>query len=720
MSTSQSLRLQVILGAVDQLTRPLQGMMQGSHKLSGAVKEARDRLRDLEAQQKRIGNYTGATQALTDNARALGTARDKLRALRDQIIATEQPSRELNEQYKATRREVKQLERDNTRLARTQADARTQIERSGLPVSQLASRQRELAGQIDKANAAISEQGRRLQRVKEFHRKYYEAIKQRDMLLNFGAGSLATGAAMGAPVVAAVKTFATFEDALLGIARQVEGARDANGQLTETYYDMKRGIESLSTQIPMTVTDLAALAEAGARMGIQGKDALLEYVRTAANASTAFGVPAEAIGENIARISDLYQRGFGEVGDVINFLDDQTQAKGDQIIDVLTRIAGVTQTMKMSFKDSAALGTTFLNLGASAEVAATASNAVIRELSIAAMQPDKFQEGLKALGLTADGVQSSMSKDATGTILRVLEAIRKLPDEDKLTVATQLFGKEYGDDVSKLAVKIDKYREALAMANSEEARNSMEREAAARAGNLSSYWQLTLNRLFLASAESGSVLKDSLVSIMDAIGSVLDGVRGFMQEYPNFTSAIMHIAGGAAALAAGIGLAALGIGSIYLPMKLAFGALLALKTIALAHPIVALIAAIASGALLIWQNWEQIEPWLKGLWERIKKFFQDGIDFVMGKIRGLVDAVKKVVSMDFGSVFGAATPATAGAAPLRAPGTASRSTTTSNTITVNAAPGQSAPEVAREVDRQLTERERYRAARRRSILGDVD
>ena len=53
MSTSQSLRLQVILGAVDQLTRPLQGMMQGSHKLSGAVKEARDRLRDLEAQQKR-------------------------------------------------------------------------------------------------------------------------------------------------------------------------------------------------------------------------------------------------------------------------------------------------------------------------------------------------------------------------------------------------------------------------------------------------------------------------------------------------------------------------------------------------------------------------------------------------------------------------------------------------------------------------------------------
>lgn len=719
MSTSQSLRLQVILGAVDQLTRPLQGMMQGSHKLSGAVKEARDRLRDLETQQRRIGNYQGATQALTDNARALDTARDKLRGLRDQIIATERPHKALTDEYRNARREVRQLERDNAKLARSQSDARTQIERSGLPVSQLSSRQRELAAQIDRANGQLNEHGRRLAAVRERQREWNRAMEARNQLLNFGASSLAAGATMGAPVVAAVKTFATFEDALLGIARQVEGARDANGQLTATYYDMKRGIEDLSTQIPMAVTDLAALAEAGARMGIQGKDALLEYVRTAANASTAFGVPAEAIGENIARISDLYQRGFGEVGDVINFLDDQTQAKGDQIIDVLTRIAGVTQTMKMSFKDSAALGTTFLNLGASAEVAATASNAVIRELSIAAMQPDKFQEGLKAIGLTADGVQSSMSKDATGTILRVLEAIRKLPDEDKLTVATQLFGKEYGDDVSKLAVNIDKYRSALAMANDEEARNSMEREAAARSGNLSAYWQITLNRLFLTSAESGSVLKDSLISVMDAIGSVLDGIRNFMQENPNFTSAVMHVAGAAAALATGIGLAALGIGSIYLPMKLAFAALLALKTIALAHPIVALIAAIASGALLIWQNWEQIEPWLKGLWERITKFFKDGIDFIMGKIRAMTEAIKEAVTVDFSSVFsfgGGGAPA----APLRAPGTASRSTTTSNTITVNAAPGQSAPEVAREVDRQLTERERYRAARRRSILGDVD
>lgn len=480
MSTSQSLRLQVILGAVDQLTRPLQGMMQGSHKLSGAVKEARDRLRDLEAQQKRIGNYTGATQALTDNARALGTARDKLRALRDQIIATEQPSRELNEQYKATRREVKQLERDNTRLARTQ------IERSGLPVSQLATRQRELAAQIDRANGQLNEHGRRLAAVRERQREWNRAMEARNQLLNAGAGLLATGTAMGLPIVGMVKDFATFEDAMLGVAKQVEGARDANGQLTRTYYDMADAIRALSTdaRIGQSAVQIAALVEAGARMGIQGSADLLQYARTAGMAATAFDAMADQIGENIAKVAGLYKipiANIGELGDTINFLDDKSRAGGADIIEVLSRIAGISQTVKMSFKDSAGLAATFLSLGASAEVAATGANAIIRELAIAESQPERFQDALKLLGMSPSKVQAGMLKDSTGTILKVLNAIKALPEKNQLAATVALFGKEYGDDVAKLATNLEDYREHLRLANDEQARGSMAREADARA-----------------------------------------------------------------------------------------------------------------------------------------------------------------------------------------------------------------------------------------------
>ena len=725
MSASQSLRLQVILGAVDKLTRPLQGMLQGSHKLSGAVKEARDRLRDLEAQQKRIANYTGATQALTDNARALGTARDKLRALRDQIIATEQPSRELNEQYKAARREVKQLERDNTRLARTQADARTQIERSGLPVSQLASRQRELAAQIDRANGQLNEHGRRLAAVRERQQQWNRAMEARNQLLNAGAGLLATGTAMGLPIVGMVKDFATFEDAMLGVAKQVEGTRDANGQLTRTYYDMADAIRALSTdaRIGQSAVQIAALVEAGARMGIQGADNLLQYARTAGMAATAFDAMADQIGENIAKVAGLYKipiANISELGDTINWLDDKSMAGGADIIEVLTRIAGISQSLNMSFKDSAALGATFLSLGSSAEVAATATNAVIRELSIATMQPDKFHEGLEAIGLTAKGVQSSMSKDATGTILRVLEAMRRLPDENKLTVATQLFGKEYGDDVSKLATNLDEYREHLRLANDEQARGSMAREADSRAMALSSRWQAAMNRLFNASTRAGETLKGTLVGLIEWAGRVLEAIDGWMQRNPGLASALMHTAAAVAAIVAGLGALALGMAAVVGPLamlKIGLGIIAPLLA-AISAPALAAVAAVAAvgaAGVLLWQNWDTVKEKLAGIWDGIKAMFNAGVQYIVDKLA----AIKNAVSIDFGSMFSFGGQSTA-PAPLRAPGAGGSSVNNSNTITVNAAPGQSAPEIAKEVDRQLTERERYRQSRRRSILGDVD
>lgn len=726
MSTSQSLRLQVILGAVDQLTRPLQGMMQGSHKLSGAVKEARDRLRDLEAQQKRIGNYTGATQALTDNARALGTARDKLRALRDQIIATEQPSRELNEQYKATRREVKQLERDNTRLARTQADARTQIERSGLPVSQLATRQRELAGQIDRANGQLNEHGRRLAAVRERQREWNRAMEARNQLLNAGAGLLATGTAMGLPIVGMVKDFATFEDAMLGVAKQVEGARDANGQLTRTYHDMADAIRTLSTdaRIGQSAVQIAALVEAGARMGIQGADNLLQYARTAGMAATAFDAMADQIGENIAKVAGLYKipiANISELGDTINWLDDNAQSKGADIIEVLTRIAGITQTVNMSMRDAAALGSTFLSLGASAEVAATGANAVIRELAIAANQPARFQDALKSLGLAPDAVQLGMLKDSTGTIMQVLNAIKSLPEEQQLAATVGLFGKEYGDDVAKLAQNMDEYRRQLALANDEQARGSMAREADARAMALSARWQAGMNRLFNASTRAGETLKGTLVGIIETAGRVLEALDGWMQRNPGLASALMHTAAAVAAIVTGMGALALGLAAVIGPfamIKIGLGIIAPLFAAISAPALIAVaaIAAVGTAGVLLWQNWDTVKAKLAAIWDSIKALFNAGVQYIVDKLA----AIKAAVSLDFGSMFSFGGPATAGAAPLRAPGTASRSTTTSNTITVNAAPGQSAPEVAREVDRQLTERERYRAARRRSILGDVD
>ncbi|MBS0474750.1 MAG: hypothetical protein JSR28_06330, partial [Proteobacteria bacterium] len=81
-----------------------------------------------------------------------------------------------------------------------------------------------------------------------------------------------------------------------------------------------------------------------------------------------------------------------------------------------------------------------------------------------------------------------------------------------------------------------------------------------------------------------------------------------------------------------------------------------------------------------------------------------------------IESLRNAVSLNFNATVG--TPAAA--APLRTAAASGGNVTSTNNVTVNAAPGQSPQDVGREVARQLDERERYRQARRRSILGDVD
>lgn len=731
MSSDRALRLQVILDAIDHATAPLQRVLQSSSGLSKAVKDARDRLRELEQQQKRLESFRTTTRDMHATAGALDKARAKVKELGEAMKATDAPTKAQTRAFEAARREAARLKEAHAGLTERQQRLRQELERAGMPTSKLASHQRDLKARIEAANQALAQQtaklkqhGEAMARSRAAHERYNKAMQQRNALGGAGATGMAAGVAMGLPILSMVKSYATFEDAMLGVARQVEGARDANGRYTQTYYDMADAIVALSRRIPMATTEIAALVEAGARMGIQGKADLLAYAETAAQAATAFDAAAGEIGENIARIANLYKipiANIAELGDTINWLDDNAQSKGADIIEVMQRIAGISQTVGMSFKDAAALGSTFLSLGASAEVAATGANAVIRELAIAANQPKRFQQALASIGLAPDAVQNGMIKDSTGTILRVLEAIKALPREQQLSAAVGLFGKEYGDDVAKLAENMGEYRRQLAMANDEQARGSMAREADARNMTLSARWQMTLNRLFADSAQGGSALKGVIFSLLDTVDSMLDGLNRWMSANPGLTQALVTGAAGLAVLVSGVSALALGLAAVLGPIALvklgiALIAPVVVAAIAPFLPLIAVLTAIGVAAFTIYNNWDRI----KTAFVDVFRFIADGIErFFVAKINWVLEKVRAAqeLAAKFGIGDGPSSPA---AAPLTAGSGGSVTYATTAPITITQQPGQSPHDVATEVQRQLDQRERATAARGRSRLSDMD
>lgn len=641
-------------------------------KTAQPTKKLQDEYTALTAKQREqlelVRRLSGDQKELQQRHQASATStreqKTRLAELAEQLREARAPMQALNQQVRAGMREGAQLKQQHQQQQVQLQGLRGKLNAAGISTRNLSQGERDLKAKIAATTSAISQQEDRLKRLTVQQKRLAAAKAQyqgaQGMAGNMaatGASSVAAGVAVGAPVLGAVKSYMAFEDSMLGVAKQVEGARDANGQLTATYYEMGDAIKAMGDKIPMVTTDIAALVEGGARMGIQGKDNLLEFARVAANASTAFELPADQLGEDLARISNLYKlpiKDINQLGDAINYLDDNAQSKGADIIDVMQRTAGITASVGMSFKDAAALGSTFLTLGASAEVAGTATNAMIRELAIAPQQPKRFQKGLKAIGLEAAAIQSGMAKNATGTLQQVLDTINKLPKDQQLSVTTQLFGKEFGDDAAKLANNISEYRRQLDLANTDKGSGSMQREADIRAEAMSARLITAQNRLFSLSSSLGETLRPTLVGLLEGFNNIVASVSAWVKANPELAGQIIKTAAGVAALAVGFGTITLGLASILgpfamfrygmallgiksaglIPMLLKLGSF-ALPLVAqgimwigralLMNPIGLAVTAIAAAAYLIYKNWEPIKAFFLGIWAEIKAGFDGGL-----------------------------------------------------------------------------------------------
>lgn len=543
------LKLEVLLSAIDKATGPLKAISKGSGDAARALRGAKDALKAIEDQQGLIKGFRDANKAAAITANAFKGAQDRARLLQEQMAKTPEPTQKMVRALKDAQAEADTLKNRHAALMDKQQRLFAQMKAGGIDITKLADHSRDLATRqieaaraTDKLREKLEAQNKVLARAHAARAQFDKSLAGAQKLRDAGMGVAGAGAAIGLPAGKATKDFATFEDAMLGVARQVEGARDNNGRLTASYYEMGHSIKAMSERIPMATTEIAKIIEAGARMGIQGKTNLLTYAETTAVMAQAFDLPVGQIGESIGKISQLYKipiKDIKALGDTINWLDDSALAKGGDIVDVMQRIAGSATMVNMNFREAAALGSTFLSLGATSEIAASASNAMIRELSIATMQTKRFKGGLDMLKMDAKSIQLGMSQNSTGTILKVLEAIKALPQEKQLEAATRLFGKEFGDDASKLAQNLTEYRRQLELVNAESAKGSMQREADARKDTINARLLMAQNALFNVSSDLGQHLKPALVETLEKTLAITQAVRDWAKENPQLASGLM-------------------------------------------------------------------------------------------------------------------------------------------------------------------------------------
>ncbi len=658
-------------------------------------------------------------------------------------------------------------------------------------IGQVGSALRNLEGQQRTLNRAIQTFGREGKNVDGMRQRYILLTQQIDKLraahqrlgqvqaaqeanLSKRAeyrGQIFDAVALGATAATPIVKAAQFENAMLGVAKQVEGARDESGKLTQVYYDMGKQIQMLGREIPLATNELADMVTAGARMGV-AKNELIGFTRTAAMMADAFELPAGELADNMGKIAGLFKipiPAIGELADSINYLDDNAISKGGDIIDFLTRTGGVASAVKVTGKEMAALGSTLLTLGERAETAGTATNAMFQKFAAADKGTKKFKAAMKEIGLSTSEVQKGMQKDATGTMMKVMEAIGKLPAEKQLGVMVELVGLEHSDTLAKLANNTKEWRRQLELANGEAAKGSMSREFQARLQTTNAQWQIMKNRVEEVAVNLGSVLLPAVNSTFGAITPFVSAVADFARENPKLTQGIVgtvvaltslklgalvagyaftFLKGGAlsivglfyrtaaAATLMGTSTTAAAAGPTLLGKAFMFAGrgILWMGRALLLNPIGLAITAIAGAAYLIYENWDKLKPFFTQLWADIVAVFDSAIAGIREGIQSVVkfwDDTKSTVGnawqgtknfFGFGDDEQAAsqapTPSQNLPRPAMATGRGGGGTyedKSQNTIQIVQQPGESQRDLAKRI---AEEQERQRRIRQRSMMTD--
>lgn len=737
-----SLELKVVFAAVDRFVRPVKAITGAATEAAKALRENNARMKELDRTVAQIDAFKKAEKDAAITANTFAKTRRQVEELKQAISKTGVPTKKQAEALAELSRRSDDLRRKHESLTRTEQQLFQKLKEAGIDTRHLAEARRRLASASAEASNAsrrlqanLDAENQKMKRLRAAQADLEKAKATAGKLVMAGAAITAGGAAVGLPAATAAKNYADFEWAMLGVAKQMEGARDKSGKLTAEYWRMAEAIKALSERLPGTANDIAKIVEGGARMGIQGRQNLLTYAETTAVMANAFELPVDQVGEDVGKLSQLYKvpiSALKELGDTINWIDDNALSKGGDIIDVMKRIAGTADMAKMSFRDAAALGSTFLSLGANAEVAASASNAMIRELAVANMQSKRFKEGLAMLGLNGNAVQQGMASNATATILMVLEKIKALAGDKQLEAATRLFGKEFGDDAAKLASNLEEYRRQLALVRDEAANGSMDRELAARAETLNQRIENTQDAIRNLSSDLGQHLKPALAETLDTTRSIIQGVRDWAAENPRLSAGIITGVKWLAILLTTIGAIAVAAGAILVPLAMlkfsmvtlglsgagAFAAIgTAIRVVGLAllgNPIGLALTAIATATALIYANWDKLGAW----WSKL-------LDGITDRINRLKENLRYLMPGTFGNLetapTRASTTAIITASPLYKPAPAAAGAVGSTyNINVATQPGADNADLARHIRSELDRLDRDAAARNRSRLRDPE
>lgn len=633
---SNNLRIEVLLKAVDQATRPLKSIQTASKTLSGDIRDTQKDLRTLNAQASKIDGFRKASAQLAVTSQSLEKAKREAGELAVQFKNTTNPTRAQAQALEAAKRAASELQTKYNSLRTSVQRQRSELMQAGINTRTLSADERRLKTSISETTAQLNRQREALARVSAQQAKL-SRIKARYQSGKELAGNAASVGAAGVGIAAAgtmagVKLLMPGYDfaqknselqAVLGVDKQspeMQALRKQARQLGDN--TAASADDAASAQIIIAkgggdAEAIAAMTPVTLNLSLANRKTMEENAQLLMGTKAAFQLSNDAA---------------AHIGDVLSTTMNKTTADFQGLSDSLSYLAPVAKNAGVSLEQAAAITGTLHDNNIRGSMAGTGSAAVITRLQA---PTGKAYDALKELG-----VKTSDSKGNTRPLFTILKEIQgsfernKLGTGQKAEYVKTIFGEEAMKSASVLMTaaasgKLDKLTATIKASDgkTEELVKVMQDNLGGDFKEFQSAYEAVGIDLF--DQQEGSLRK-----LTQTATKYVLKLDGWIQKNKGLAETIGIVAGGALALIGVIG----GIGLVAWPVVMGINAIIAAAGFlgttlaamgtavvsvlgAITWPIVAIGAAIVAGALLIRKYWEPISAFFSGVIEGIMSAF---------------------------------------------------------------------------------------------------
>ncbi|ECI9193452.1 phage tail tape measure protein [Salmonella enterica subsp. enterica serovar 4,[5],12:i:-] len=629
---SNNLRLEVLLKAVDQATRPLKSIQTASKTLSGDIRTTQKGLRDLNGQASKIDGFRKASAQLAVTGQALDKAKREAGELAVQFKNTTSPTRAQAQALEAAKRAASELQTKYNSLRTSVQRQRSELMQAGINTRTLSADERRLKTSISETTAQLNRQREALARVSAQQAKL-SRVKERYKSGKELAGNMAAAGAAGvgiatAGTMAGVKLLMPGYDfaqknselqAVLGVDKQspeMQALRQQARQLGDN--TAASADDAASAQIIIAkgggdAAAIAAMTPVTLNLSLANRKTMEENAQLLMGTKAAFQLSNDAA---------------AHIGDVLSTTMNKTTADFQGLSDSLSYLAPVAKNAGVSLEQAAAITGTLHDNNIRGSMAGTGGAAVITRLQA---PTGKAYDALKELG-----VKTSDSKGNTRplfTILKEMQASFKrnnLGTSQKAEYVKTIFGEEAMKSASVLMAaaasgKLDKLTATI-----KDSDGKTEELVKVMQDNLGGDFKEFQSAYEAVGTDLYDQQDSSLRQLTQTATRYVLKLDDWIKNNKELAETIGIIAGGALALIGIIG----GIGLVAWPVVMGINAIIAAAGVlgtaftvagsaivtalgAITWPIVAVGAAIVAGALLIRKYWEPISAFFSGVIEGV-------------------------------------------------------------------------------------------------------